>query len=138
MPSQSVAGDTSSIQTSDGPKSPVGLEPMDGVVSDSRVIEGDKGYKSGPSGMPEEKKSSVAGSSSLFEFNIKPLWGFTSICGKRPEMEDAFAAVPQFLQVPAQMLMDDHVLNSTSQTAGCLTAHFFGVYDGHGGSQVYA
>ncbi|CAN1185814.1 Protein phosphatase 2C 56 [Linum perenne] len=48
-----------------------------------------------------------------------PLWGMTSICGRRPEMEDALAAVPRFLTIPSAQ-----------------TTHFFGVYDGHGGSQV--
>ncbi|CAI0627917.1 unnamed protein product [Linum tenue] len=55
-----------------------------------------------------------------------PLWGMTSICGRRPEMEDAVAVVPRFMSVPARML------GSRVDS----TAHFFGVYDGHGGSQV--
>ncbi|CAL1413964.1 unnamed protein product [Linum trigynum] len=55
-----------------------------------------------------------------------PLWGMTSICGRRPEMEDAVAVVPRFMSIPARML------GSRVDS----TAHFLGVYDGHGGSQV--
>ncbi|CAK9177121.1 unnamed protein product [Ilex paraguariensis] len=69
----------------------------------------------------------------LFGLDSIPLWGFTSICGRRSEMEDAVVALPWFLRFPNQMLMDDLIPDSTSQN---LIAHFFGVYDGHGGSQV--
>ncbi|KAL4279110.1 hypothetical protein GQ457_03G040170 [Hibiscus cannabinus] len=34
------------------------------------------------------------------------------------------------------MLIGDHVFNGISQSLTDLTGHFFGVYDGHGGSQV--
>lgn len=74
-------------------------------------------------------------SRSVFEVEYVPLWGFTSLCGRRPEMEDAFATVPQFLKIPIQMLIGDRVLDGLSK---CInqTVHFFGVYDGHGGCQV--
>ncbi|XP_050364443.1 protein phosphatase 2C 53-like [Argentina anserina] len=74
-------------------------------------------------------------SRSVFEVEYVPLWGFTSLCGRRPEMEDALASVPQFLKIPIQMLIGDRVLDGMSK---CInqTVHFFGVYDGHGGSQV--
>lgn len=74
-------------------------------------------------------------SRSVFEVEYVPLWGFTSLCGRRPEMEDALATVPQFLKIPIQMLIGDRVLDGMSK---CInqTVHFFGVYDGHGGSQV--
>ncbi|CAI0387404.1 unnamed protein product [Linum tenue] len=62
----------------------------------------------------------------VFESDSLMLWGMTSICGRRPEMEDAAAVVPKFMTIPAQML----------GSRVDLTAHFFGVYDGHGGSQV--
>ncbi|GMJ07605.1 hypothetical protein HRI_004429700 [Hibiscus trionum] len=64
------------------------------------------------------------------------LWGFTSICGRRPEMEDAVAAVPRFVKVPIEMLIGDRVLDGMNKGFAHQTAHFFGVYDGHGGSQV--
>ncbi|KAI4380774.1 hypothetical protein MLD38_006924 [Melastoma candidum] len=57
-----------------------------------------------------------------------PLWGITSICGGRSEMEDAGAVVPRLMQIPSEML--------GAVNKGSLVAHFFGVYDGHGGSQV--
>ncbi|EEF48049.1 protein phosphatase 2c, putative [Ricinus communis] len=116
----------------------VELESMDGIVSVAADTEDKNGYSSDPKlctvppGMLKEKRINI----SVFESDNIPLWGFTSVCGRRPEMEDAFAAMPQYLQIPAQMLMDDHVLNGMNQKAGCFTAHFFGVYDGHGGSQV--
>ncbi|KAF8388778.1 hypothetical protein HHK36_025458 [Tetracentron sinense] len=86
--------------------------------------------------LPGEERIVRTGSRSVFEMDCIPLWGFTSICGRRPEMEDAIAAVPQFLKIPIQMLLGDHVVDGMSQSLSHLTAHFFGVYDGHGGSQV--
>lgn len=75
-------------------------------------------------------------SRSVFEVDYIPLWGYTSICGRRPEMEDAFATVPRFMKIPLQMLIGDRVLDGLSRRLSHLTTHFFGVYDGHGGSQV--
>ncbi|MCD9559725.1 hypothetical protein HAX54_017898 [Datura stramonium] len=66
-------------------------------------------------------------------FDSLPLWGLTTIQGKRPEMEDTAIALPRFLRIPSQMLTDAPVSHALCQT---LTAHLFGVYDGHGGSQV--
>ncbi|KAI9074312.1 hypothetical protein K1719_043735 [Acacia pycnantha] len=66
------------------------------------------------------------------EMNSGALWGFSSICGRRDEMEDAIAVEPQLLQVPSQMLMENHVTEIPKYSE----AHFFGVYDGHGGCQV--
>ncbi|CAA0841911.1 Protein phosphatase 2C 16 [Striga hermonthica] len=93
----------------------------------------------------EEKagaKSSVQSerraSRSIFEMDCVPLWGFTSVCGRRPEMEDAVAAVPGLLKIPIWMLAGDRAVDglSSSSCLSHLTGHFFGVYDGHGGSQV--
>ncbi|GMQ06366.1 hypothetical protein CsSME_00050992 [Camellia sinensis var. sinensis] len=62
-------------------------------------------------------------------------WGFSSVIGRRREMEDAVAVVPGFMTRTC-----DHVGGCTgpgSQTSGEISpVHFFGVYDGHGGSQV--
>ena len=55
-------------------------------------------------------------------FPPPPLWGHTSICGRRPEMEDAFSVIPA------------HILNG--EELNMPSANFFGVYDGHGGAQV--
>ena len=51
-------------------------------------------------------------------------------------MEDALATVPRFMKIPTQMLIGDRALDGVTKCLSHLTAHFFGVYDGHGGSQV--
>ncbi|KAJ4958016.1 hypothetical protein NE237_025127 [Protea cynaroides] len=62
-------------------------------------------------------------------------WGFSSITGRRREMEDAVAVIPGFISSSC-----DHVGGCTapdSRNPGEISpVHFFGVYDGHGGSQV--
>lgn len=73
---------------------------------------------------------------SVFELEYLPLWGYHSVCGKRPEMEDTVVAVPQFMKVPIKMFVADHVTDKVNPNLSDLTAHFFGVYDGHGGAQV--
>lgn len=63
-------------------------------------------------------------------------WGFTSVIGRRREMEDAVAVIPGFMSRTC-----DHVGGCTapgSRTSAEISPiHFFGVYDGHGGSQVF-
>ncbi|XVE88672.1 hypothetical protein DITRI_Ditri19aG0088000 [Diplodiscus trichospermus] len=85
--------------------------------------------------VPNEKNLN-RGSRSVFELDCIPLWGSVSIIGKRTEMEDAFAAVPRFIKIPIKMLIGDRVIDGINQSLTELTGHFFGVYDGHGGSQV--
>ncbi|KAL9224541.1 hypothetical protein vseg_000566 [Gypsophila vaccaria] len=62
-------------------------------------------------------------------------WGSTTVIGRRSAMEDALAIVPNF------------VLDSCRSVGGCTApasrssgdvngVYFFGVYDGHGGSEV--
>jgi protein phosphatase 2C len=62
-------------------------------------------------------------------------WGSTSVIGRRREMEDAVAVVPGFMSRTC-----NHVGGCTapgSRTSGEISpVHFFGVFDGHGGSQV--
>ncbi|CAN4105175.1 unnamed protein product [Withania somnifera] len=86
--------------------------------------------------LPLDNGSSAIVSRSVFDVDYIPLWGCTSICGRRPEMEDAFATVPRFMKIPLQMLIGDHVHDGLSRRLSHLTTHFFGAYDGHGGSQV--
>lgn len=86
--------------------------------------------------LPPEQGSGGPGARSVFEIDYVPLWGFTSLCGRRPEMEDALATVPRFMKIPTQMLIGDRALDGVTKCLSHLTAHFFGVYDGHGGSQV--
>ncbi|KAK7856098.1 protein phosphatase 2c 77 [Quercus suber] len=87
-------------------------------------------------GVLQEKKIYRTSSKNIFELDSHPLWGFTSICGMRPQMEDDVAVVPRFLHIPARILLDEHDPNSMNHHSSSLTAHFFGVYDGHGGCQV--
>ncbi|KAG8367197.1 hypothetical protein BUALT_Bualt16G0047600 [Buddleja alternifolia] len=68
-----------------------------------------------------------------FPLNFPPLWGSTSICGRRAEMEDSVVTLPRFMKIPSQMLSESPLFNSINQE---LTAHLYGVYDGHGGCQV--
>ncbi|CAN4095555.1 unnamed protein product [Withania somnifera] len=86
--------------------------------------------------LPLDNGLSAAVSRSVFDVDCVPLWGCTSICGRRPEMEDAFATVPRFMKIPLQMLIGDRVHDGLPRRLSHLTTHFFGVYDGHGGSQV--
>ncbi|XP_010537578.1 PREDICTED: protein phosphatase 2C 16 [Tarenaya hassleriana] len=86
--------------------------------------------------LPEEKSHLTKAGRSVFELDCIPLWGTVSICGNRPEMEDAIAALPHFLKIPIKMLIGDHVIDGIVPSLTHLTGHFFGVYDGHGGSQV--
>lgn len=86
--------------------------------------------------LPLDKGSSATVGRSVFEVDYVPLWGHTSVCGRRPEMEDAFATVPRFFKIPVEMLIGDRVLDGITRRLSHLTAHLFGVYDGHGGSQV--
>lgn len=85
---------------------------------------------------PLSRQLSGAVGRSVFEVEYVPLWGFTSLCGRRPEMEDAVATLPQFTKIPIEMLIGDRVLSNMTDSMSLQTAHFFGVYDGHGGSQV--
>ncbi|KAJ0075450.1 hypothetical protein Patl1_33574 [Pistacia atlantica] len=84
--------------------------------------------------LPTEKNLAREASRSIFEVDCIPLWGSVSIRGRRPEMEDAVAAAPCFMKIPMKMLIGDR--DGVSHSLNGLTSHFFGVYDGHGGSQV--
>ncbi|KAK8656693.1 hypothetical protein V6N13_098634 [Hibiscus sabdariffa] len=84
----------------------------------------------------QQKKRRKTESQCQFELIDIPLWGFTSICGRRPEMEDAVVAIPRFLLVPPHMLNVESISNRTNHSISNITAHFYGVYDGHGGCQV--
>lgn len=81
-------------------------------------------------------KNHSKGVRSVFELEYVPLYGSHAVCGKRPEMEDAVVNVPQFMKIPVRMLAADHIINRVNPNLNDLTAHFFGVYDGHGGFQV--
>ncbi|XP_075523327.1 protein phosphatase 2C 16-like [Primulina tabacum] len=86
--------------------------------------------------LSSENDPGKGGVKSVFEVDCIPLWGFVSIRGNRPEMEDAVVAVPHFMKIPIKMFIGDQMIDGISQSLSYLTSHFFGVYDGHGGSQV--
>ncbi|KAI3524969.1 hypothetical protein L1887_03640 [Cichorium endivia] len=100
----------------------VGKEAIESAIGHTLVVLADKNHR-----------KSVR---SVFELECVPLYGYHSVCGKRPEMEDAVATVPQFMKIPVKMLAGDRLINGLNSNLNDLTAHFFGVYDGHGGSQV--
>ncbi|KAL6848835.1 hypothetical protein ACP4OV_021418 [Aristida adscensionis] len=87
-----------------------------------------------------EQRVALAGASSaarsVFAVDFVPRWGLESICGRRPEMEDAAAVVPRFFDVPLWMVAGDAPVDGLDRASFRLPAHFFGVYDGHGGVQV--
>lgn len=86
--------------------------------------------------LPNENDPVKGTMKSVYELECVPLWGSVSMCGQRPEIEDAIMVVPHFMRIPIKMFIDDRVGDGISQTLSHLTSHFFGVYDGHGGSQV--
>ncbi|CAN0901480.1 Protein phosphatase 2C 56 [Linum grandiflorum] len=62
-------------------------------------------------------------------------WGFTSVIGRRREMEDAVAIVPGFISRTCTNV--GGCTAPSSRSSGEVSpVHFFGVYDGHGGPQV--
>ncbi|KAL0407672.1 UNVERIFIED_CONTAM: protein phosphatase 2C 16 [Sesamum radiatum] len=105
-----------------------------GVGLDEEIVDV-ASSKSSQAVIQSDKGLNVKASRSVFEVDYVPLWGFTSVCG-RPEMEDAVATMPRFMKIPLQMLMGDHEFDGVTSRLSHLTGHFFGVYDGHGGSQV--
>ncbi|XP_047324773.1 probable protein phosphatase 2C 6 [Impatiens glandulifera] len=62
-------------------------------------------------------------------------WGFTSLIGRRKEMEDAVAVAPTFMSTTCENVGGCTAPGSRSSSE-ISPLHFFGVYDGHGGSQV--
>lgn len=106
------------------------------LVSDlvSTMVVGTEDYKRklSPSHLETSQEIKIS-RPNAFCFDSVPLWGLITIQGKRPEMEDTAIALPRFLRIPSHILTDAPVSHALSQT---LTAHLYGVYDGHGGSQV--
>ncbi|KAL0415074.1 UNVERIFIED_CONTAM: protein phosphatase 2C 16 [Sesamum latifolium] len=76
--------------------------------------------------LSSEKDSSKGGVKSVFELDCLPLWGSVSICGNRPEMEDAVMAAPHFMKIPIKMFIGDHSIDGISQKLSHLTSHFLG------------
>ncbi|OAY85419.1 probable protein phosphatase 2C 50 [Ananas comosus] len=87
------------------------------VIRESRVVERG-GYRS------------------VFFMDCVARWGCSSICGEAKEMEDSYAAMPQFYDIPLWMLTSQPCVDGVDASSYRLPAHFFGVYDGHGGAKV--
>ncbi|KAL8137210.1 hypothetical protein V2J09_003211, partial [Rumex salicifolius] len=117
------------------------LEPVPEVfvVAEDLYVEDSNGCESSSSPMltetPQEKIIRTMSTQCSSHVDTIPLWGFTSICGRRPEMEDAVATVPCFDRLPYKLFMGGNTLNGVSHDLS-QTVHFYGVYDGHGGCQV--
>ncbi|XP_058115263.1 probable protein phosphatase 2C 6 isoform X2 [Magnolia sinica] len=62
-------------------------------------------------------------------------WGTATLVGRRREMEDAVAVIPAFMSRTCETLGGCTAPGSRS-SGEVAPVHFFGVYDGHGGSQV--
>lgn len=126
----SVASDCSSVASADFEG--VGLGFFGATAGGAMVFE-----DSAASAATVEAEARVAaGGRSVFAVECVPLWGYTSICGRRPEMEDAVATVPRFFDVPLWMLTGNAAVDGLDPMTFRLPSHFFGVYDGHGGAQV--
>ncbi|KAI3886597.1 hypothetical protein MKW92_008302 [Papaver armeniacum] len=63
-------------------------------------------------------------------------WGFSSIIGRRKEMEDALCIIPGFISNHTCRDIGGCTAPSSRVSSEIQPVHFFGVYDGHGGSQV--
>ncbi|KAL6274596.1 hypothetical protein ACE6H2_025288 [Prunus campanulata] len=118
--STTSSGEVSRTTTSSSGDIPALLGP---VLVDRKLLTG------------EELKVAVARSKCVGRNNKGVTWGFTSVIGRRREMEDAVAVIPGFMSRTC-----DHVGGCTapgSRTSSEISpVHFFGVYDGHGGNQV--
>ncbi|XP_019173443.1 PREDICTED: probable protein phosphatase 2C 53 isoform X2 [Ipomoea nil] len=106
------------------------------VISDAKIGQNsrDNGLMSPTSGKLAGSISSVNGGKQCIGFDsTPPLWGLVSIRGKRMEMEDSAVALPRFSGIPSRMQI--HVPDTNAMARNPL-AHFYGVFDGHGGCQV--
>ncbi|KAI3913831.1 hypothetical protein MKW92_001393 [Papaver armeniacum] len=63
-------------------------------------------------------------------------WGFSSIIGRRKEMEDALCIIPGFISNHTCRDIGGCTAPSSRVSSEIQPVHFFGVYDGHGGSQL--
>jgi hypothetical protein len=78
----------------------------------------------------------VTAARSVFALDCVPRWGLQSVCGRRPEMEDAALVLPRFFQLPLWMVAGDAAVDGLDRASFRLPAHLFAVFDGHGGVQV--
>ena len=127
----SVASDCSSVATAD----------FEGFAEVGSALVLDDLVAAAAAAVPEAASGpriAGAGARSVFAVDYVPRWGLESICGRRPEMEDAAVVLPRFFDVPLWMVAGDAPVDGLDRASFRLPAHFFGVYDGHGGVQVIA
>ena len=75
---------------------------------------------------------------SVFALDSPPLWGLESVCGRRPEMEDAAAVAPRFYRVPLWMVAGDGAaVDGLDRASFRLPAHFFAMYNDQGGAGAH-
>ncbi|KAG8069083.1 hypothetical protein GUJ93_ZPchr0005g15028 [Zizania palustris] len=131
----SVASDCSSVASADFE----GFSELGpALVAGSALVCGDLTAAAASVAIAEtvEPRASGATARSVFAVECVPLWGLESICGRRPEMEDDAVVLPRFFDVPLWMVAGDAAVDGLDRASFRLPAHFFGVYDGHGGVQV--
>ncbi|CAN6442013.1 unnamed protein product [Victoria cruziana] len=135
------AGDLSEVfDNHDTVRSPLNSRPNTSHVEDALA---DRTTLTNIPAIPIHRASSdftgsVLGGKRRFspDMDCQPPWGCVSICGRRPEMEDALAAVPRFTKLPTTFLCDSQLAAARPENPESSALHFFGVYDGHGGCQV--
>jgi protein phosphatase 2C len=122
----SVASDCSSVATADFE----GFADLGSALVLDDLVSSASAATSLPASGPR------AAARSVFALDCVPRWGLHSVCGRRPEMEDAARVLPTFFHVPLWMLAGDAPVDGLDRASFRLPTHFFGVYDGHGGLQV--
>ncbi|GKV08048.1 hypothetical protein SLEP1_g19735 [Rubroshorea leprosula] len=102
-----------------------------GVTEPESVVAEDKFHKrtklddgeNETKGVMRRSHSSPSLSTPVLNPSFKPKFGFSSLCGRRRDMEDAIAIHPSFHRQGQDSVTSDEL-------------HYFGVYDGHGCSHV--
>eukprot|EP00250_Pteridium_aquilinum_P009697 c18868_g1_i1 orf=644-2398(-) len=123
IPSSSIKGPVSSSQDT---AMPVESNASSAALMD--VLQGE--------GLPSHKAIVSAGQQSgCLAARQCPLGSKVLACGRRREMEDTASIVPSFAALPCGVMgMCSCENEHAKQTAS--DVHFFGIYDGHGGSQA--
>lgn len=125
--------DSMSLVDSSGPDEFLTVVNRRSVADDVELeIFAERGKKESDESNPMIPEQHEETKRAVIQLDQVPRWGVNSVCGKRPEMEDAVAVIPGFLQIQTHVLMD----TVTDQFPDQVLVHFFGVYDGHGGCQV--
>lgn len=116
----------------------VGSDDSLSSASSSGEIPALPGALAAPAPPPEEEATGAAevdarGTRRCVGRRGPEMWGAAATAGRRRDMEDAEAVVPEFMD-----LRCDEVGGCSAAPGTGKISHvrFFGVYDGHGGSQV--